>query len=140
MDQDASMDTLFFAFTSSMLIESMILVGAIFVVGAWGQIVGARFKGADKTVPTALYPFTLSVMVFPALLGWLVSRPKFGGPSTELRDGVSFVSFVCSFVLLIVTTHFLRRNGGRPKIVATGCKALLAITSIYLFLFVLASW
>jgi hypothetical protein len=130
--------TIFFAATTSMLIEGMILVGSIFVLRAWGQVARTWFKGGDRTVPTPIYPFSLSLMVSIGLFVWLTSRPQFGGPSAGVKEVVIFISFVASFFLLLIARHLVRRDG-EPATVATGCKALLVITVVY-FVDVMLNW
>jgi hypothetical protein len=122
------LDRLVFALAASFLIYSMAIVGGLFVLFAWVDVVRGRCAGSDWRIPTALYPFTISVALHPVAYICFISAAQ---GSARLMDSLMLSALAASFVCLLISLKIVRRNSEvRAGIVAMGSKILFVIAVI----------
>jgi hypothetical protein len=128
---------LLFDSSAFFLMLCTLLVGGVFIAAALCDVVLKRLANANWTMPTALFPFTIAVMMDPIgyiLRGWNYPEGRMG----NLVLAIMLLAFAGSFALLLYSRSLSRRDSGPGmRILKIGTNTLIVV-ALFGFLGIIA--
>lgn len=131
-------DWIIYRLASSLLMLSTAVVGGMFVLWAWVDVVVSRWRTKNGwKIPTALYPFSILVVWDSTAFAYLGSAAVRQLPAQE-SEALCLFLVVASFVFLLAAAIIVRRNSGPGKrLVAVGSKILVVISIVCFVIMIL---
>jgi hypothetical protein len=131
-------DWMILGFAASFLMVGCGALGGIFVVWAWADVVDSKWRANKKwNIPTALYPFTISIVLDWVAFTYLDSAAVRHVPEEQVTVFL-FLFVFANFAFLFVTAVMVRRNSGPgTRLIAVGSKILVVVSIVCLVVMIL---